>query len=160
MKKTILALAFIVLLCLVGCNSSPEDTLKTEVVSESETVSTSVYSYSPWNSNSTDTSASEKNDDSSSIDTNIEEIHIEIFGSKTQVKISEDVVNSIEESKVVESPKLDDLGVTKLGNFYIKEKGAEEFLFGEIYSDALGKYYLYCLDNPNNAVVELNQGMS
>ena len=118
-----------------------------------------MYSYNPWNSNSTDTSASEKNDDGYSVDTDIEKIYIEIFGSKTQVKISEDVINSIEESKTAESPKIDDLGVTKLGNFYVKKKDNEEFLFGEIYSDALGKYYLYCFDNPNNAVVELNQGM-
>jgi len=161
LKRAIIVLTLILLLCLVGCNNNPTETSsKNESLSEAEIVSTTSYSYSPWNNKPTDNSESKENNDNNSVETNIENIYVEIYGSKTQIKISEDVIKNLEESKTVESPKIDDLGVTKLGGLYVKEKDKEEVLFGEIYSDALGKYYLYCLDNPNNAVVELNQGMS
>lgn len=160
MKKAIIVLTLILLLCLVGCNNnSTETSSKNESLSETENVSTTSYSYSPWNNKPTDNSGSDENKDQNSFDTTIESIYIEILGAKTQIKISEDVIKILEESKTVESLKIDDLGVTKMGGLYVKEKDKEEVLFGEIYSDALGKYYLYCLDNPNNAVVELDQGM-
>ena len=160
LKKAIIVLTLILLLCLVGCNNnSTETSSKNESLSEAEIVSTTSYSYSPWNNKQTDNSGSDESKKNNSVDTNIESLYIEIYGSKTQVKIGEDVIKIIEESKTVESPKIDDLEVTKLGKIYVKEKEEEEIQFGEIYSDAFGKYYLYCLNNPNNAVVELNQGM-
>lgn len=86
---------------------------------------------------------------------NIEKIIFESFGTSTEIELSDEVLKDLEKSKTAVSPILDELSVSKLGNIYIIEND-EKKLFGDIFSDITGTYYLHCIGNPNNAVVELS----
>jgi len=150
MRKAFLILMLLLTICVLnGC----QETNKSKNINTVENTENTSYRFF------TNTEGLSREEESN-ISTSIEGIYVESFGMRNNVNISKETIDDIETSKTCKEPRISDLSLSKVGDVFIKEFDKDEKLFGEIYSDALGKYYLYCFDNPNNAVVELNQGMS
>lgn len=145
--KKLFTFFILLLLVLTGCshnNSNLEETHSDNMTNNDVMFETEANTENVVTDNTKD-----------DVDTNIESISIEIIGLKKEITISQSIIDDFEKAKTANKPILDELDVQKFGTVNIKEKGKDEYVFGEIYSNISGKYYLHYIDNPNNAVVEL-----
>lgn len=149
MKKTIVILTLCIVFLLFGCSKINETNYAVEMEN------TSNDNYQTIIESTTRHNALEIQKANSIQISNIEKIIFESFGTSTEIELSDEVLKDLEKSKTAVSPILDDLAVSKLGKIYVTENG-EEKLFGDIFTDFKGNYYLFYLGNQYDAVVKLS----
>lgn len=150
MKKIIIVfLILIVSVVFFSCSNNTEDKEKADTSSEKSTTHISLNLFPPQSS-ATETS-------SYLDDWPVEHVYMYVYGMKQELKLSQSLIDDLEKSKSVKSPKIDSLSLAKFGKLTVVEKSSEEEKeFGILYMDNTGKYYLQSLDNENNAVIPID----
>ena len=91
-------------------------------------------------------------------DSDYEKVCFEMFGTKANADIDQELNDQLEKAKIINEPILDD-SMKEIGSVWVQYKNSDELVeFGKVYTGAESKMYIQAFENEHNAVLCISEG--
>lgn len=85
-------------------------------------------------------------------------VYFEMFGTKVNADIDQELNDQLEKAKTIKDPVLDD-SMKEIGSIWVQYKNSDEMVeFGKVYTGAENKMYIQAFENEHNGVLCISEG--
>lgn len=86
-----------------------------------------------------------------------EKVYFEMFGTKVNADIDQELNDQLEKAKTIKEPVLDD-SMKEIGSVWVQYKNSDELVeFGKVYTGAENKMYIQAFENEHNGVLCISE---
>ena len=87
-----------------------------------------------------------------------EKVCFEMFGTKVNADIDQELNDQLEKAKTIKEPVLD-ASMKEIGSAWVQYKNSNEMVeFGKVYTGAENKMYIQAFENEHNGVLCISEG--